>query len=94
VALATVRPVGISIRNILEGVVVEIQPEPETAFAETLVDVGGTRLRARLTRAAVADLELAPGKAVFALIKSIAFDRRGLPPSATTPAMAQPKAAR
>ena len=94
VALATVRPVGISIRNILEGVVVEIQPEPETAFAETLVDVGGTRLRARLTRAAVADLELAPGKAVFALIKSIAFDRRGLPPSATTPAIAQPKAPR
>ena len=94
VALATVRPVGISIRNILEGVVVEIRPEAETAFAETLVDVGGTRLRARLTRAAVADLELAPGKAVFALIKSIAFDRRGLPPSATTPAAAQPEAAR
>lgn len=94
VALATVRPVGISIRNILEGVVVDIRPEAETAFAETLVDVGGTRLRARLTRAAVADLELAPGTAVFALIKSIAFDRRGLPPSATTPAAAQPEAAR
>jgi len=94
VAVATVRPVGISIRNILAGVVVEIRPEPQTAFAETLVDVGGMRLRARLTRAAVADLELVPGKAVFALIKSIAFDRRGLPPSATTPAMAQPKAAR
>ena len=94
VALATVRPVGISIRNILEGVVVEIRPEAETAFAETLVDVGGIRLRARLTRAAVADLELAPGKAVFALIKSIAFDRRGLPQSATPPAAARPTVAR
>jgi molybdate transport system ATP-binding protein len=94
VALATVRPEGISIRNILRGVVAEIRPEPETAFAETLVDVGGARLRARLTRAAVADLDLAPGKAVFALIKSIAFDRRGLPQSVTTPAAGQPDVAR
>ncbi len=94
VALATVRPVGISIRNILAGIVVEIRPEAETAFAETLVDVGGTRLRARLTRAAVADLELVPGKVVFALIKSISFDRRGLLPSVTPPVAAQPEAAR
>jgi molybdate transport system ATP-binding protein len=76
VALATKRPEAISIRNIIAGHVAEIVEEAETAFAETLVDIGGQRLRARITRSAVSDLALAPGKPVFALIKSIAFDRR------------------
>lgn len=79
VALATRRPEGISVRNIMSGSITEIVEEPETAFAETLVDIGGAKVRARVTRAAVAELALAPGKPVFALIKSIAFDRRALP---------------
>ena len=81
VALATTRPVGISIRNILAGTISEIADEPGTAFAETLVDVGGERLRARITRAAVADLGLTVGQPVFALVKSIAFDGRALIPT-------------
>lgn len=79
VALATQRPEGISVRNIMSGYIAEVVEEPETAFAEILVDTGGARVRARLTRAAVAELALVPGKPVFALIKSIAFDRRALP---------------
>ena len=82
VALATVRPEGISVRNILSGTVVEVVEEADTAFAETLVDIGGARVRARLTRFAVAELALTPGKPIFALVKSIAFDRRALPPDA------------
>lgn len=78
VSLATERPRSISVRNILSGTVSQIEEEPDTAFAETLVDIGGARLRARITRAAVADLALAPGKPVYALVKSIAFDRRAL----------------
>jgi molybdate transport system ATP-binding protein len=78
VALATRRPEAISVRNILAGTVVDIAEEAETAFAEALIDIGGARLRARITRHAVADLTLAPGTPVFALIKSIAFDRRVL----------------
>ncbi len=78
VALATQRPTGISFRNVLSGTIQEIAEEPETAFAETLVEVGDQRLRARLTREAVAELGLAPGTSVFALIKSVAFDRRAL----------------
>lgn len=92
VALATVRPSHISVRNILSGTILQIQDEPDTAFAETLVDVGGANLRARITRAAVAELSLAPGMPVFALVKSIAFDRRALlggaapqPPETTGP---------
>jgi molybdate transport system ATP-binding protein len=82
VALATQRPEGISVRNIMSGSVTEVVEEPETAFAETLIDIGGAKMRARLTRAAVAELGLVPGKPVFALIKSIAFDRRALPVAA------------
>ena len=78
VSLATVCPNGVSMRNILAGTVDQIEEEADTAFAETLVDIGGAKLRARITRAAVADLALAPGKLVFALVKSVALDRRGL----------------
>ena len=75
VSLATQRPEAISIRNILSGTVAEIVQDPDTAFAETLIDIGGGRLRARITRQSVSDLELVPGKRVYALVKSIAFDR-------------------
>ncbi len=78
VALATSRPAGLSIRNVLEGIIAEIVEEPNTAFAETRVDIGGAGLRARITRASVADLGLKEGGPVFALVKSISFDRRGL----------------
>lgn len=74
VSLATERPTNISIRNILSGTIVEVVEEPGTAHAETLVDVGGTRLRARITRASAAALNLAPGKPVFVLVKSVSFD--------------------
>ncbi|MEC9343785.1 MAG: TOBE domain-containing protein, partial [Pseudomonadota bacterium] len=76
VALATVRPVGISTRNVLEGRIAEIVEEADTAFAETLVDIGGAGIRARITRASVADLGLKTGDTVYVMIKSIAFDRR------------------
>lgn len=75
VSLATRKPEAISVRNILSGTIVEIVEDAETAFAETLIDIGGGRLRARITRQSVADLGLAPGTPVYALVKSIAFDR-------------------
>lgn len=76
VALATKAPEGISIRNVLSGNIAEIVEEPDTAFAETTVDIGGAKIRARVTRSAVAALALTPGKSIFVLFKSIAFDRR------------------
>ena len=78
VALATKAPESISIRNVLPGTVAEIVEEPHTAFAETLVDIGGAKIRARVTRSAIAALALMPGKPVFVLFKSIAFDRRAI----------------
>jgi molybdate transport system ATP-binding protein len=93
VSLATTPPQDISVRNILPGTIVEIVEEADTAFAETLVDVGGAKIRARITRLAVSELALAPGKPVFALIKSIAFDRRALTPPREAP-MAEDAVAR
>lgn len=83
VSLATERPKKISIRNVLTGKISQIVEEPDTAFAETLVDIGDAKVRSRLSRAAVAELALKPGKKVYVLIKSIAFDRHALSPART-----------
>ncbi len=76
VALTTRRPRAISIRNVLAGTVTELRAEPGTAYAEALVDIGGGRLRAQITRAAADELKLRIGTPVFALIKSVSLDRR------------------
>ena len=74
VALATRRPRAISIRNVLAGTVTALREQPGTAYAEALVEVGGGRLRARITREAAADLGLRIGQPVYALIKSVSFE--------------------
>jgi molybdate transport system ATP-binding protein len=73
VALALREPQASSIRNVLAGTVVEIVSDPATPHAEVLVDIGGARLRARVTRHAVVELGLSEGTALFALVKSIAL---------------------
>ena len=83
VALATRRPRAISIRNVLPGTVVEVSEQPNSAYAEALVDIGGGRLRARITREAAADLGLRTGTRVYALVKSISFEHRRSPLTAT-----------
>ncbi|MBC7940305.1 MAG: molybdenum ABC transporter ATP-binding protein [Chitinophagaceae bacterium] len=74
VALATHRPQGLSMRNVLQGTLTQLTAAADGPQAEALVDVGGGRLRARLTRHAVAELGLTEGQTVFALIKGIALD--------------------
>jgi molybdate transport system ATP-binding protein len=76
VALATRRPENTSIRNVLAGTLIELVEDPATAFAEALVDIGPGHVRSRLTRASVAELGLAPGCTVYALIKSVSVDDR------------------
>jgi len=78
VSLAVKCPEGLSIRNVLKGTVADIREESDTAFAEVAVRLQAGTLRARITRASVHDLALYPGAAVYALIKSIAFDRRSI----------------
>ncbi|MCY4454392.1 MAG: molybdenum ABC transporter ATP-binding protein [Immundisolibacterales bacterium] len=76
VAIALDRPGRTSILNVLPGRVVEIGPN-DGPQAHVLLDVG-TALWARIMRRSVNELELRPGRPVYALIKAVAVDRRSL----------------
>jgi molybdate transport system ATP-binding protein len=79
VAIATEPPQGLSIRNLLHGPIARLEPGAG-AFVELTVDLGGAVLRARVTRQAADELELAPGRAVTALVKAVTVERRLLSP--------------
>jgi len=73
VAIATVRPEKLSIRNVLKGRIrlIEIAGNMNV---EIFLEVDGEHLRARITRDALEELDLAVGSEVFALIKSVALE--------------------
>ena len=73
VVVATRPPEHLSIRNVLQAKIVRIDVDAEI-YAELLLDLGSQRLRARVTRDAVQALNLTPGQAVYALIKSVLFE--------------------
>lgn len=70
-------PEQLSALNVLAGHVAEIGPASGT-IVDVKLDLHGTALLARVTRLTVDRLGLQPGKPVFAVIKSIALDRRSL----------------
>ncbi|MFC4348621.1 molybdenum ABC transporter ATP-binding protein [Kordiimonas lipolytica] len=77
VALALKKPEAISIRNILEGRISEIRDSADTGHVDILVDIGGGVLRSQITHEACRELALEPGVNVYALVKSMSFDRPG-----------------
>jgi molybdate transport system ATP-binding protein len=77
VAIAVGPVEGLSIRNRLQARVVEIADEPGP-IVDVRLDAAGEPLMARVTREAVRELGLAPGRDVLALVKSIAFERRNV----------------
>ena len=56
------------VQNVSEGV---------DAYVDVVIDIG-CLLRARLTRKSVDQLSLSPGTPIFALVKSVALDRRSI----------------
>ncbi|MEQ1695500.1 MAG: molybdenum ABC transporter ATP-binding protein [Hyphomicrobiaceae bacterium] len=77
ISLASARPEAVSIRTVLKGRVTGI--ENSGPFALTSIELdGGERIAAYVTRLAIADLELAAGKPVYALVKSVAIDEIGI----------------
>jgi molybdate transport system ATP-binding protein len=76
VALATSRPLDLSIRTILSGTVAAIRSESGALALVEIVLAGGGRLAASLTRLAVSELELTEGAGVYALVKAVAIDER------------------
>ncbi len=77
VALATQRPEGISILNVLAGRVTAINEEAGP-IAEVQLAIGAATLTARITRRSVQQLEIRVGSDVFALVKAVSFDQRSV----------------
>jgi len=75
VILALTRPAGISALNVLAGEVEALVPVAEGAL-EVQLRLGPERLLARVTQRSGQALGLEPGRHVFALIKTVAIDRR------------------
>lgn len=77
VALSLARPEGLSIQNIFPARVLDLGEEGG-AQLDVRLDVGGAPLWARITARARRQLDLAPGREVYALVKSAAIDRGAL----------------
>jgi molybdate transport system ATP-binding protein len=78
VVLATERPAHLSIRNAFAGTVFEVAPGRGPQI-DLKLDIGTPQfplmLLARITLRAFQELQLAPGKPIFALVKTVSFDR-------------------
>ncbi|MEO0420934.1 MAG: molybdenum ABC transporter ATP-binding protein [Pseudomonadota bacterium] len=78
VSLALEPPPAISIRNVLRARVTRCQPAaPDSPFVEVSLALGQQQLRSRVTRSASEELSLREDLALYALIKSVSFDRPG-----------------
>ena len=76
--MATERPQHLSVRTVLSGRVAAIEQEDGPLAAVTVdLPVHG-HIVAMVTRMAVDELGLAAGRDVFALIKTVALDERGI----------------
>ncbi len=81
VMIATEAPKGLSALNILAGRIAEISQVDGTQV-DLKLDCHGDLLVSRITRQSFETLHLAVGREVFAVIKTVAFDRANLSPGA------------
>jgi molybdate transport system ATP-binding protein len=79
VAVATAPQLGLSIHNVLPCRLTEIAPAGAPGEVFLRLDLGGSVILARVLREAVGRLGLEPGAPLFALVKSVTFDRAGPP---------------
>ena len=78
VTLSTEPPQHLSVRTVLAGKVAAIEQEDGPLAAVTVDLAGHGHIVASVTRMAVDELGLAVGRDVFALIKTVALDERGI----------------
>lgn len=79
VMIALQPPVGLSALNVLAGTVAEIRAPSgpaEGSIVEVRIDCHGQLVLAHLTRYSIDKLELAVGRPVYAVIKSVSFASR------------------
>jgi molybdate transport system ATP-binding protein len=67
-------PVGLSLHNAVPCVVSAVSAQADAPFVTVQLSVGATRLLAEVTRDAVERLDVRPGRAIFALIKSVSLE--------------------
>ena len=77
VIIATQEPRGLSALNILRGRISAIK-HGEGALVEIRIDCNGQIILSRITRQSLHALDLAVGRDVFAVIKTVAFDQANL----------------
>jgi len=70
--VATHSPQGLSVRNSLKGVITAVSHDEDDSDL-IAIDIGGTQIMARVTRAATRELGLAPGLLVWALVKTVSL---------------------
>jgi molybdate transport system ATP-binding protein len=87
VMIALQPPLGLSALNVLPGTVAELGPA-DGPIREVRLDCAGAPLLARLTARSVETLALAPGRQVYAVIKSIAFDHHAYAGTVPAPSSA------
>lgn len=73
IALATERPAALSIQNVIEAKIVEIKTAGPSQVDVELAVGARHRLFARITNRAAEQLQLASGRPVWALVKSVAL---------------------
>ena len=71
VILATERPHALSVRNAIEGTVLDLKDEAKDDSVMVQVKVGDATILSRVTRGAVEDLGLRVGQRVWALVKAV-----------------------
>lgn len=74
VILASIAPDGLSLHNTLTGIVSAVHVEPTLDEAVVQVAVGNVLLLAEVTRDAVDRLQLAKGRPIHALVKSMSVE--------------------
>jgi molybdate transport system ATP-binding protein len=78
VTIALAPPHGLSALNVLPARIAEIGGVDGSPVVDIRLAVMGNHILARVTRRSIAELDLVPGRAVFAVIKSVALDRPGV----------------
>jgi molybdate transport system ATP-binding protein len=80
VMIALSPPENLSALNVLAGTITAIADD-RRSHADLTLDCNGDALLARITRRSVADLGLIPGARVFAIVKTVSFERTGRGPA-------------
>jgi molybdate transport system ATP-binding protein len=84
--VATQEPRHLSVRNILTGVITTVTSDDADSDL-VAIDIGGTLIMARVTKAATRELGLAPGLPAWALVKAVSLRGHSFAaPTAISPA--------